>query len=101
MSSDERAELARLRRRVASGPPPYGVSLHGSLLSGPVVEELRHRVEVVMTWGVNDRQVLDRVLGIGVNGIISDSLGLLQQVRAQHGPAARRELARSDERDGV
>jgi hypothetical protein len=30
-------ELRRLRRRLAVGPAPYGVSLHGSLLSRPVV----------------------------------------------------------------
>jgi hypothetical protein len=30
------------------------VSLHGSLLSAAVVAELRERVELVMTWGVND-----------------------------------------------
>jgi glycerophosphoryl diester phosphodiesterase len=95
-----RPELARLRRRLAATPPPYGVSLHGSLLSTPVVEELRQRVEVVMTWGVNERHVLDRVVGLGVNGIISDSLALLQEVRAQHGPAPRGGPARASERDG-
>jgi hypothetical protein len=87
LSCRNRAELARLRRRVASAPPPYGVSLHGSLLSAPVVAELRRRVEVVMTWGVNDREALDRVVELGVNGIISDSLELLQDAQTRHGPA--------------
>jgi glycerophosphoryl diester phosphodiesterase len=95
-----RPELARLRRRLATTAPPYGVSLHGSLLSASVVAELRRRVEVVMTWGVNEQHVLDRVVGLGVNGIISDSLALLQEVRTQHGPALRGGPARADERDG-
>ena len=82
-----RTELARLRRRLAGAPPPYGVSLHGSLLSEAAVQQLRRQVRVVMTWGVDDRQALDRVLGLGVNGIISDSLELLQEVRTEHGPA--------------
>jgi glycerophosphoryl diester phosphodiesterase len=81
LSCRNREELARLRRRVRAAPPPYGVSLHGSLLTAPVVEELRRRVEVVMTWGVDDRASLDRVVGLGVNGIISDSLPLLQAAR--------------------
>jgi hypothetical protein len=100
LSCRSRPDLARLRRRLAAAPAPYGVSLHGSLLSAAVVGRLREQVEVVMTWGVDDRQVLDRVVGLGVNGIISNSLELLQGIRTQHGPALRGGPARADERDG-
>ncbi len=76
-------ELARLRRRVRRGPVPYGVSLHGSLLTAPVVAELRERVELVMTWGVNDLATLDRVAALGVTGVISDDADVLRAVVAQ------------------
>ena len=83
LSARNRPELARLRRRVRRGRPPYAVSLHGSLLSPTVVAELRERVEVVMSWGVNDERALGRVVGMGVTGIISDSTDVLRAVVAQ------------------
>lgn len=76
-------ELARLRRRVRGGAAPYGVSLHGSLLTGPVVAELRERVEMVMSWGVNDLAALERVTALGVNGVISDEAEVLRAVLAR------------------
>ena len=82
LSARNRPELARLRRRVRRGQPPYGVSLHGSLLSAPLVAELRERVEVVMTWGVNDHETLERVTALGVTGVISDSADVLRAVLA-------------------
>ena len=82
LSARNRGELVRLRRRLASGTPPYGVSLHGSLLTKPLVDELRSRVEVVMTWAVDDLATLDRVTGLGVNGVISNSVEVLRAVRA-------------------
>ncbi|MCW2679747.1 MAG: hypothetical protein JWM62_1148 [Frankiales bacterium] len=81
LSARNRGELVRMRRRVRTRAP-YGVSLHGSLLSEPVVAELRERVELVMTWGVDDLGALDRVVGLGVNGVISDSAEVLRAVRA-------------------
>lgn len=84
LSARGRVELVRLRRRVRSAPAGslHGVSLHGSLLASEVVRELRERVELVMTWGVNDLAALDRVVALGVNGIISDSSEVLLAVKA-------------------
>jgi glycerophosphoryl diester phosphodiesterase len=82
LSARNRAELARLRMRVRAGRCPYGVSLHGSLLSAPIVAELRERVELVMTWGVDDLPTLERVLELGVNGVISNSSEVLRSVTA-------------------
>ena len=76
-------ELLRLRRRVAGGRRPYGVSLHRSLLTAPAVAQLRERVEVVMTWGVDDLEALDRVVGMGVNAVISDEADVLRSVLAR------------------
>ena len=77
-----RARRARPRRAgpaaaaAADGPRRRTASpLHGSLLSAPVVAELRGRVERVMTWGVDDLDALERVTALGVNGVISDSAG--------------------------
>lgn len=74
-------ELTSLRRRLAgNGPAPYGVSLHVSLLDREEVADLRTRVEVVMTWPVNNLDLLDRVVGLGANAIISDEPDVLRRV---------------------
>jgi glycerophosphoryl diester phosphodiesterase len=76
-------ELRRLRRRLATGPRPYGVSLHRSLLGPAVVGALRDQVEVVMTWGVNDVGLLAEVVDVGVNAVISDEVEVLRRVLAR------------------
>lgn len=83
LSARGRTELQRLRLRVRRGRPPYGVSVHRSLLTPALVEELRRRVEVVMTWPVNDAGVLQQVLDVGVNGVISDELDVVRDVVAR------------------
>ncbi len=83
LSARNRSELLRLRRRLRRRSAPYGVSLHGSLLSAPVVAELRERVELVLTWGVDDLDRLARVTALGVNGVISDSAEVLRAVTGQ------------------
>jgi glycerophosphoryl diester phosphodiesterase len=80
------AELARLRRRLRRGPVPYGVSVHRSLLDRDVVHDLRTRVEVVMTWPVNDDAALREVLDVGVNGVITDDDAVLRRVVAGAAP---------------
>jgi glycerophosphoryl diester phosphodiesterase len=76
-------ELRRVRRRLAGGRHPYGVSLHRSLLTPTVVAGLRAQVDVVMTWGVNDTRALAEVVGLGVNGVISDEADVLRRVLAR------------------
>ena len=84
LSARNRLELAALRRRLrGTADAPYGVSLHTSLLDERTVAWLRRRVAVVMTWPVNDPAVLDRVLGLGVNGVITDETSILLAVRRQ------------------
>jgi glycerophosphoryl diester phosphodiesterase len=80
LSARTRVELRRLRRRLREGPAPHGVSVHASLLDRPLVGELGARVQVVMTWPVNDLPTLDTVLGYGVTGVISDEPGVLAAV---------------------
>ena len=46
---------------------------------------LRDRVEVVMTWPVNDLRTLNQVVGLGANGIISDEPDVLRAVQHNRG----------------
>ncbi|GAB3263401.1 glycerophosphodiester phosphodiesterase [Nocardioides dilutus] len=87
LSARNRAELAALRRRLRAGGPgtPYGVSVHASLLDEPVVAMLRDHVEVVMTWPVDDLPTLDRVVGLGANGLITNEPEILTEVRRRAG----------------
>jgi glycerophosphoryl diester phosphodiesterase len=90
LSARNRGELDRLRRRLATGPTPFGVSVHASLLDVGVVAELHLRVEHVMTWPVNDQHVLEAVLGYGVTGVISDEAAVLREVVARRDRGAAR-----------
>ncbi len=85
LSARNRAELGRLRQRVAAGPPVHGVSVHATLLDAPLVASLREHVEVVMTWPVNDEATLEAVLSVGANGIISDEPDVLASLLASRG----------------
>jgi glycerophosphoryl diester phosphodiesterase len=80
LSARGRTELARLRRRLARGPLPYGVSVHRSLLDVEVVRALHQRVDLVMTWPVNDLPALEQVLSLGVTGVITDEAQVLREV---------------------
>lgn len=81
LSARNRAELSRLRRRVAAAPGTvHGVSVHASLLNHRLVDELHQGVEFVMTWPINDHAELARVLGIGVSGVISDEPDVLAEL---------------------
>lgn len=87
-------ELARLRRRLREDRGVHGVSLHRSLVAPDVVDELRGRVEVVMTWPVADGAALAGVLADGVNGVITDEADVLGAVLAR-GAGARRSIGGS------
>ena len=61
---------------------PHGVSLHSSLLRPPLfMAWLHERVQVVMTWPVDDAATLDRVIALGANGIITNETAVLKAVR--------------------
>jgi glycerophosphoryl diester phosphodiesterase len=87
LSARSRLDLARLRRRLATSrregqrpSPVFGVSVHLGLLEPDVVGELRREVARVMTWPVNDLATLDRVVRLGVNGVITDDAAVLSEV---------------------
>jgi glycerophosphoryl diester phosphodiesterase len=86
-------QLARLRRRIANGRR-HDVSVHRRLLSPEVVEELKGSADTLVTWPVNDDETLDRVLGWGVDGVITDSFDVLRRVVAERADAARQSTGR-------
>ena len=75
-SAGTRGELRRLHRHLRSHPT-WGVSVHRKLLSIDRVARLREQAEVVMTWPIDSPQDYDRVVGLGVNGVISNDLAVL------------------------
>jgi glycerophosphoryl diester phosphodiesterase len=83
LSARNRAELARLHRRLQNGPEVHGVSVYRDLLDRDTVARLARRVRVVMTWPINDLAALDATLDIGATGIISDEPAVLAELLAR------------------
>jgi glycerophosphoryl diester phosphodiesterase len=83
LSASNRRGLARLRRRLARAPA-YGVSVHRRMLTPEVVAELQRSVDVVMTWPVDTAEALADARRLGVDGVISKDLALLERVLAGH-----------------
>lgn len=82
LSARGRMELARLRRRLAAGSAPDGVSLHLSLLTPAVVAEIKEHVPLVLTWPVDDDASLQEAHRVGVDGVITKDLDVVRQVVA-------------------
>jgi hypothetical protein len=82
LSARNRVELARLRRRLRAGTAevPHGCSVHLSLLHPAVVLELQERGLTVLTWPVDDDVALTRAQALGVDGVITKELSVLQHV---------------------
>lgn len=77
LSASNRRALDRLLRRL-DDQPEYGVSVRLALLTPEVVQRLRRRTEVVLTWGVDAPETLVRARSVGVDGVISKDLDLLR-----------------------
>ncbi|RKS80477.1 glycerophosphoryl diester phosphodiesterase [Motilibacter peucedani] len=85
LSAGKPGELALLRRRLAdgtlvSGRPPAGVCLSHTLVDAPLVRELEAQLPLVLSWTVNRRTHLDRVLEAGVGGVITDRADFLREL---------------------
>ena len=81
-SASTQYSLSRLRRRLRATDRTYGVSVQLGLLTPHVVNELRARADVVMTWPVDTSAALATARQLGVDGVISKNLDLLAQVLA-------------------
>jgi glycerophosphoryl diester phosphodiesterase len=83
LSARNRTELSRLQVRLRDQRQDnrvHGVSVHRSLLDAAVVAELQERVDVVMSWPINDIRSLDWALEVGVTGVISDEATVLEEL---------------------
>jgi hypothetical protein len=80
LSVRNRVELALLLRRLATEPAPYGLSLHRSLLTRPLVGRLHQHVERVLTWPVEDLGALETVRSLGVTGVVSGDATVLAEL---------------------
>ncbi|WP_067499568.1 glycerophosphodiester phosphodiesterase [Actinoplanes sp. TFC3] len=76
-SAANRVQVARLRRRLRRGRVD-GVSIRLRLLTTSLVAELREATELVLAWPVDTETALARAGSIGVTGVVSKSLPLLQ-----------------------
>jgi glycerophosphoryl diester phosphodiesterase len=88
LSARNKAELGRLERRLGDGDRPDGVSVHRSLLDRDTVQRLRRGAELVMSWPINDLAWLDRIVDVGVTGVISDSPAVLVELLGRGGREA-------------
>ena len=75
LSARTQGELARLLALLESRTAalPAGTSVHRNLLDAATVVRLRRRVDLLMTWPVNDLATLDHLVDLGATGIITDS----------------------------
>jgi glycerophosphoryl diester phosphodiesterase len=80
LSARGRTEIARLRRRCAAGSPPYGVSVHLSMLSPDLVSELQSYGTKVLSWPVDDDIALSRARALGIDGAITKDLGIVKEL---------------------
>ena len=70
-----------------SSRPTQGISIHASLLSETVISALKQRAPLVVTWPINTPGELARVSGLGVDGVTTDSLAILETVVKSSGHA--------------
>jgi glycerophosphoryl diester phosphodiesterase len=76
------AHLERLIKHAATGRLD-GASLHLRLLESTRLRALRAHVPLLMSWPVNYGHEVDRATALGVEGLISDDLALLADLREQ------------------
>jgi glycerophosphoryl diester phosphodiesterase len=82
LSASNRKQLSRLHSKLAA-VSAYGVSIRLSLLTADIVAALHRHTDVVMAWPVDTYADLARARQIGVDGIISKDLDLLDTILAQ------------------
>lgn len=70
-------DIARLAS-LGPGKPWAAVAAHMKLLTPETIETLRTVAPLITTWPVNSSQALDRVLDLGVDGITSDNLEVIE-----------------------
>lgn len=62
--------------------PQAGISIHRRLLDPAMARELRSLAAPIITWPVNDAGLARTLVSWGVDGVISDDLGLVRELAA-------------------
>jgi glycerophosphoryl diester phosphodiesterase len=78
-SASNAAQLSRLRARLR-GQRVDGVSIRLSLLTAPIVAELRRATDQILAWSVDTEPQLARATELGVTGVISKNMPLLARL---------------------
>lgn len=65
-----------------------GISIHEQLLNPATVAELRDIADLVLTWPANAASRARELLAMGVDGLITDRLDLVRELRSGEVPAA-------------
>ena len=85
LSARGRTEIARLRHRLHSGvTPPYGVSVHLSMLRPDLVAEIQSYGTLVLSWPVDDPVSLTRARALGIDGAITKDLDIVRELVVTH-----------------
>ena len=82
LSARGRTEIARLRRYLRAGSPPYGVSLHLSMITPRLVAEIHSYGTIVLSWPVDDQASLERAHALGIDGAITKDLDIVRELAA-------------------
>jgi glycerophosphoryl diester phosphodiesterase len=85
LSASDRLQLARLRARLRRERVD-GVSIRLSLLTAPVVAELRRATDLVLAWSVDSEEALAHAERLGVTGVISKNLPMLTRLAQRARP---------------
>jgi glycerophosphoryl diester phosphodiesterase len=80
LSARGRTEISRLRRYLRTSSPPYGVSVHLSMLRPDLVDELQSYGTKVLSWPVDDEASLTRAYALGIDGAITKDLGIVKEL---------------------
>lgn len=78
--------LEALLRRAKASPRPAGTSIRHTLLSADAVERLHDAGLQVFAWTVNNRHRAEELLGWGVDGLISDEIGVHTELHRDAAP---------------
>lgn len=58
------------------------ISIHFKLLDAQTVARLKERTSGVITWPINSREQLEKVISWGIDGFTSDSIELIREYKA-------------------
>jgi len=82
LSCRGRTEIARLMRLLRRGRPPFGVSIHLTMLTPSLVAEIQAHGTKVLSWPVDDVHSLVEARRLGIDGAITKDLDIVRELVA-------------------